>query len=159
MIADDVVTLIAADGYGVKGTDLFKGPLPTSPSRCLAVAEYGGEAPDYVFGEPGPAIDKPRAQVKARGKAFDYDGPRTVLELIYQAVCNRGAFIVNGTRYMSLFPLGSPSPLGQDANNCWVWVLNLAAEKDRSSLLGGNSRTESARAASAERADVERTDV
>jgi hypothetical protein len=131
MFCDHLIALIVADGFGTKNTDLFKGEFPTSPDLCVAVTDYAGREPLEVFGETSPAIERPSAQVKVRGAANDYDTPRTRLEKIYLALAARGAFVVNGTRYMNIAPISTPFTLGRGDNGCWVFAVNFTAMRDK----------------------------
>jgi hypothetical protein len=131
MLARDLTTLIVADGNGTEGTDLFIGDLPAAPDACAAVIEYPGTNAVRFFSTLS-VNENPRAQVKVRGVAFDYANPRNRIERIYQALMNRGSVVVNNTRYLDLEPLQPPFALEQDKNSRWVFAMNLAAMKERS---------------------------
>jgi hypothetical protein len=132
MLADHLMVLIVADGWGVKGTDLFKGDFPPQSAEfCVAVADYGGRPGEAIFGEVSPSIEYPRAQIKVRGVNEDYDTPRTRIEKIYQALEARGAFTVNGTHYLNLSALAPPGVIGRGQNGCWVFGLNIEAMREK----------------------------
>jgi hypothetical protein len=136
MVTDDLVQLIVDDGLGTFATDLFVGGFPVSaPDLCVAVTEYGGPAGVDFFGEVTPTLERPRVQVRVRGEAYDYDGPRTRLELIYQALGARSAFTVNGVRYLDLSPIQTPFPMGKDESNRWMFAVNFEALKERQTRM------------------------
>lgn len=143
MILDDVIDLIAADGYGVRDSTLFKHLLPDAPDACVVVGEYGGRPGEEIFGEPGPAIEYPRVQVRVRGTAYDYDTPRALAERIYQGFGRRGGFTINTTRYLALTPLQPPYPLDRDAANRYVFAVNLEAWKEPELVESPHAASES----------------
>lgn len=131
MLTDHLIALIVSDGLGTKNLDLFKGEFPPSPDLCIAVTDYAGREGLDVFGETSPAIERPSAQIKVRGAKDDYNSPRTRLEEIYLKLAARGAFVVNGTRYMNLSPITTPFVLGRGENGCWVFAVNFTAMRDK----------------------------
>jgi len=116
-VLDDLaVYLQDTVGTGTIGTSLFKGLMPSTPDVCIALYEYGGRAPDTVFGAATISLEYPRIQIVVRGASHDYDGPRDRAETIYQAVAQVGNQTVNSIRYQTITPLQSPFLLRRDAN-------------------------------------------
>jgi len=130
MVEDDIAALIATDGNGTVGGNVFIGPLPASPDLAVSVSPTVGPPPEYVYGEVDIAIEKPRVQVRVRGEERDYDAPRTLMEQIYRGLSRRGAFTVNSTRYLDLTPLQAPFVLGQDDTGRWIFAVNFEAWKE-----------------------------
>lgn len=135
MLGDDVLALIEGGGFGTAGTDLLLGAMPDSPDVCTVVTEYGGRGPTFVQGEALPTLEYPRIQLRTRGEALDYDTPREAMEALYQFFAGRAAEAVSGgARYLAWMPQQTPSTLGKDENERWVFVLNLEVWKELSSL-------------------------
>lgn len=133
MVVDDIASLIATDGFGTLSVDLFRGDLPPSPDGVAAVNEYPGGAAVTFFGTRS-INERPRVQILVRGVAYDSQTPRLRIERIYQALMDRGAFTVNSTRYMALEPVQPPFPMGKDDNKRWVYAVNFAVTKERTTL-------------------------
>lgn len=131
MLLDEVAAFIVADGHATLGTNLFLGSMPAKPDVALSLHEYPGGPPDFVFGTAGVAHEYPRVQVKARGAAADYAGPRRWLEAVYQDLAERVQSATStGTRYLDLSPVQPPFPLERDESNRWVFAVNFVAMKE-----------------------------
>jgi len=112
MVLDDVAALLVEAGLGALGTDIYLARMPDSPDASLAVREYGGMAPAYVFGGAAPTEEWPRIQLEAR--AGDYAAARLRIERAARALGAIRERDINSTRYHRLTPLGPPIPLGDD---------------------------------------------
>ncbi len=132
MVLDDVAALLAEAGLGTPGTDLFLARSPDSPDTVTVIREYGGMAPDYLYGSPDPTEEYPRVQIECRDT--DYAVARLRVERcarILGAVRDR---VVNDSFYYRISPLGSPVPLGEDESQRARIIVNLEAAKSPSPL-------------------------
>lgn len=129
MVLDEIAAFVATACSLTVGTTVFKGALPSSPDACMAVYEYPGVAPDYVFGVSGVSVEYPRVQIVARGAADDYSTPRSVAETAYRAIAAAAPQSLSSTRYLSMMPLQSPFVLNRDANGRVVIAFNVQLAK------------------------------
>lgn len=129
MLVPDVISLIVSDLLGVEGTNLFGGLLPDQPDLCICVSEHRGYEGVGFFGEPYPAIERPRLMVRVRGAKNDYATPRALIQQISNALANRGAVVVSGTRYLAFTPVQPPEAAGRDENDRWVFAVNFEVTK------------------------------
>ncbi len=132
MLLDDVLTILAEAGIATVGENLFKAEMPDSPDTAIAVREYGGLAPAYVFGGLHPSEERPRVQVECR--ALDYDVARARIERCARTLGAVRERVVNGTHYHRISPLGPPVPLGEDRGGRARIVVNVEACKAPSPL-------------------------
>jgi hypothetical protein len=128
----DIGGLVATASSVTLGTTLFLGTLPATPDACMAIKEYPGSPPDFVFGDNNISVEYPRVQVLARGAQDDYATARSQAELAYKALGAAVAQSISGTRYLAFRPLTAPFDLGRDANNRPIIGFNLLIEKGRS---------------------------
>lgn len=134
MLADDIVTFLAAEGIGTVGTDLIATTMPDDPDACGAVYETGGFDPEYALGGTEPALENPTAQIVFRGAPHDYDGPRAKAESAFKAIGKlRSAATVSG--YYLAQPLQSPFPFNRrtpDPKERPLIAFNVAFQKEPS---------------------------
>ncbi len=112
------------------GYDVLEGKMPHTPNKVIALTESGGTGPEKFLG--GGTVEQPAVQVRVRGEADDYAGPRLTIERIYQTLDGYGAFTVSGTRYLTLTPLQSPFLLRRDDNARCEFAVNFLVEKELS---------------------------
>lgn len=112
MLLEDVALLLADAGIGVVGESIFLARLPDSPPSATCVREYGGIAPDYLYGGSDPNEEWPRCQIETRDP--DYAAARLRIERVARTLGAVRERVVNGTHYHRITPLGSPVPLGED---------------------------------------------
>lgn len=133
MVLDDLATLLATACSLTVGTTLFKGAMPATPDACLALIEYPGIGPDFVFGQAAIAQESPRLQVLCRGGRDDYETPRDVAETAYRALAAAQPQTIASTRYQRFLPLQAPFRLGaQDENGRYVIAFNVQVDKELS---------------------------
>lgn len=126
---DEIGAFLATACSRTVGTDLFKGQLPSSPDASMAVVEYMGSAPDYVFGTSGVSVEYPRVQVVCRGAEGDYATPRAAIETAYRAMAAASAQSLSGTRYLAMRPLQAPFLLTKDDKGRIVLAFNCELQK------------------------------
>lgn len=121
----EATTSLLTTGYTV-----FRGFLPATPDKAVALFESGGSGQSNAF---GGTVEQPGLQVIVRGAPDDYDVARLQIEKLYQALSGWGAFTVAGTRYLSFTPLQAPFPLGgKDGNQRQTFSVNFLVQKELS---------------------------
>jgi hypothetical protein len=106
------------------GTNLFAGLMPNSPDECVALFEYPGGPPDYVFGPDSlPAISSPRIQVLVRDTKYALGRP--LIENVVRALETIVNQTVNGTYYERVERLQEPYLLHRDAARRVFFACNL----------------------------------
>ena len=134
MLLPELRTKLNALGIsGVSSQIIFLGRQPATPDSCITLFETAGAGPQYEFGGSTPAWERPSLQVLVRGDVNDYETPRQMIESIYQAFGNLGAFTQSGVRYQSIAPLQAPFQLTVDSSNRRNFVCNFLIEKGVSS--------------------------
>lgn len=126
---DELGAFVASACSLTLGTTVFLGMMPSAPDACIALYEYPGLGPDFVFGQSAVSLESPRVQVLVRGAKSDYEAPRAVAETAYRACAAAGAQLISGTRYLRIAPLQSPFRLGTDDNGRVLIAFNLQVEK------------------------------
>lgn len=86
--------------------------MPDLPDFCVAVYQYGGEAPDQTFGNSS-VTRKPRLQVVVRDRRADVAMNRA--EEIYDVLKEIKEQTVNGVYYNRVTPVSEPSEIGPDS--------------------------------------------
>lgn len=130
MLLVEIAAKLAAEGLVPSGYVVVKGKLPTSPDKVIAVYETGGLAPQRFFGN-SQSIEMPGLQFVVRGAANDYEGPKVVIDAIFQATLDWGAFTASGVRYVGVDAQQSPFPfLRSDDNLRTLHAFNAIAMKE-----------------------------
>ncbi len=128
MLASDVSAKLTALGL-TTGYVVIEGKMPHTPNKVIALTETGGSGADQFLGNA--PIENPSMQLRVRGEADDYNGPRLVIERIFQALTQAGAF-TQGARYLSFTPLQSPFLLKRDENVRCEFAVNFLIMKELS---------------------------
>jgi len=128
-LLDDLGTYLAAQvGTLTLGTNLYLGRMPDEPDTCVALYEYGGDAPVNVMGgDSMPPVEQPRIQILTR--ASGYSSARTLaLECwtAVEAVLNES---LSGTLYHRVSANQSPFPLERDSHDRVLFAQNFRVQK------------------------------
>lgn len=134
MIEDIGLYLVAASSLSLTlGTNLFLNYSPDNVNPMVSVTEYPGSAPARTFGG-GYQWEDARVQVMVRGVVDDPDTPRRLADKI-MARLNVGntklAGASTGYYYMTIEPVQSPYPMGQDNQGRIRWVNNYIVQPKR----------------------------
>ena len=131
MILDDLselATSALSTGTWVVGTNVFMGPLPSTPDTCLAfLGPYGG-APAVWAMSPGvgaggrPQVERPRVQALSRALRYD-DAEKNAVKLRYVLGGLYDA-TKNGVRYQSIVEVQEPFYLEKDVTGRTVFACN-----------------------------------
>ncbi len=113
------------------GYEVLRGKMPSSPDKVIALFESGGAGVQQFMCEIG-AIEEPTLQIRVRGIADDYDGPRLTIERIFQALLGYGAFSTATARYLSFTPLQSPFLFRRDDSKRVELAVNFLIQKELS---------------------------
>jgi hypothetical protein len=116
----------------VFGTNLFGGTLPAGPNFAVAMYEPSGAGPVEVMGPGLPAEDNPRLQVVVRSEPNNYVQARSVAWSIWRILAGVVDETINGTRYLRIAAVHSPSFLTRDDNERVLFVCNFEVLKDLS---------------------------
>lgn len=127
-----MTSVIETAGLATYGVDLFLGTLPSDPSLCCALIEYGGEPPLRTQNEgaahsSAQGGERPRFQLLCR--ATDYETGRSLIQSIWEvldAIVNEE---IVGTFYQRVSAVQQPFLLERDENDRWVFVANFTATK------------------------------
>lgn len=130
-VLEDMIVFLTGAGLGFTlGTNLHASIIPDSPDSVVAIFEYAGQPPDYVFGgRTLPAFSKPHVQVVTRGAAEDGLTPRTTIESVGRALEGIINQTINGTYYERVERVAEPSLLERDVNRRALWVWNFAVTR------------------------------
>ena len=110
------------------GTNLFLGRMPDTPDTCVAIYEYGGDAPISTMGSDAmPPVEQPRIQILCR--APGYSSARSLALscwTVVEAVLNE---TLSGTRYHRITANQSPFPLERDSHDRVLFAQNFRVQK------------------------------
>jgi len=132
VLLDDVAALLVEAGIGTLGETIFLARLPDSPHAALAIREYGGAQPDYLYVGYDPTQEWPRIQIECRDP--DYAAARLRIERCARTLGAIRERVVNGTHYHRITPLGPPVPLGEDESQRSRIIVNVETAKSVSPL-------------------------
>jgi hypothetical protein len=117
------------DALSLAGYTVKTGSLSATPDLLIAVYEYGGNPPDLGFGTSGIKYAHPGLNVKVRGAADDYAGPRAVAELIWLDLPKVQGIALGGTAIQLIKPSGSIALFDRDGNRRCVFNFNMIVDK------------------------------
>jgi len=107
------------------GTDLFLSKMPSTPDKCVALFDTGGLAPYLI----GVVLDRPTVQVKIRGKQGGYKDAYTVGESIKDFFEEQHDTIINGTRYLQIYPMQDVVFLNYDELDRPLFTINFRMDR------------------------------
>ena len=121
-VAKDIATLLAANGFGTLGTNIFGmewGPDSTD-AQILIIDVIGVDTQDK------DQYEHPSFQILKRGEragsASDvYDDIKAIHNFLIQQA---ESVTINATDYLGFEPLGSIGGLGRDDNDRYVYSMN-----------------------------------
>lgn len=110
------------------GTNLFLGRIPDDPDTCVALFEYGGNAPTSTMGGDAlPPIENPNIQVLTRGSG--YASARTLAFECWTAIEAILNETLTATLYHRVSANQSPFPLERDSQDRVIWAQNFRVMK------------------------------
>ncbi len=132
MLLAEMADYLSTNGIGTQGTDLFYGFMPDTPNTAVALYETGGlSAAHGMAPSPGLAkAERPRLQVVAR--STDYDVARLKIDAVWKLLDGLGDVVISGTRYLGVYAVSSPYPMGRDAEGRAFLTCNFDVTKSLS---------------------------
>lgn len=130
MLLDEIGNFLQTNGIGTVNTNIFLSEMPDQPDSCVALYEYQGFPPGFVFGKTIPIYEEPKFQVVVRD--VSYAAARLKANNIYKLLVGMGDQVLSGTRYLGIQALESPfaDPGGRDAANRAKVLCNYEAQKE-----------------------------
>lgn len=114
------------------GTDLFEGPLPEVPINCIAVTNFDNSAAlDRVMS--GSLVNQQAvwpAHLQIAVRNTDKATAISRAKAAFDALDNF-AGTLSGVTYHNIEAQGEPAFLKKDANESWVYIFDIVAEKQR----------------------------
>lgn len=121
-VSKDIATLLAANGFGTLGIDIFFGEWgKDSTDEQILILDTGGI--DTVDKDQ---YEQPAFQVLQRG------GKQKSVSVVYDAARLIDIFLkeqlplvtINGTDYLGFDPVSTPTGIGRDENDRYVYTMN-----------------------------------
>lgn len=145
MLLGEVGTYLAARSTAVpfnttltRGTNLFEGDMgpgsgaATDPIAQVALAEYGGPAPEHDLGAETTRIEFARFQVRVRHSVYA-TGRLLIQQIAAALVAIGGNETLSSVKYLTINALQSnPTQMPRDENRRWHWTWNFEAWKEPS---------------------------
>ena len=104
------------------GTNLFLNAIPDEPNTASAVVEYGGAAPDYVFGRDLPVNENARVAITSRStSSTKARADAHAAWVAMQAIENES---LSGTSWLRASAVQSPFLLYRDEQGRVVYQCN-----------------------------------
>lgn len=120
-VSFDIITLLAANGFGTSGVDLFGMEWGVNVAKQILVMDTAGfDSPQKL------QFEQPGFQILARGEktkspTLVYDDARAIqIFLINQPTL----VTINGTDYLGFEPQGNLAGIGRDSNQRYVYSMN-----------------------------------
>ena len=118
--AEDMSSILASALSLVEGSVLFISREPDSPDAVVTVFDTGG-------GEPSSGTENnefPTIQVRVRGTVMDYETAYELIDSIKNTLHNLASQTINSTKYIGVWASSDIIPLGYDASDRPILVLN-----------------------------------
>jgi len=132
MVVEEVGSYLVAQGLAVLGQDLFLHVLPDKPDEAASLINYLGDEPDYIQEERKVDVENPRLQLAVRSMRPEVCRLRA--EKMYQSLMQVRNQTLNGTRYLWVRPVDSPSMIGRDENGRFLTTVNFRITKELTSV-------------------------
>ena len=130
--AVDIANLLAANGFGTYASTIFASRVPDSPDVVMVVSSVTAREPMLATGKTaGTFLDtaRPNVQVWLRDKAGQNAAGYNRAAAVRKFLHGKSSFIVNGTRYHSVFALSDIGELGVDEKLRPVFSINFRMER------------------------------
>ena len=127
----DIASILASNGLGTLGIDIFVGTMPPFPHLCLAIYDTGGNPPNAKW-----LRDEPTTQVNIRGNIGNYQGAWTLAQQVKDVLLGLAPQLIGGTNYVLFVQIGDIFSDGPDANNRPILITQWQLVRELTS--GGN---------------------
>lgn len=122
---DDVKTRI--ESLNIVGYTVHCGYMPATGNVIVAY-EYGGNPPEFGFGQAGLKYKHPGLNIKVRGDVKDYAGPRAVIEQVMNDLATVQVTTLGSTAIHMMKPTGSPALFERDGNERCTFNVNFIVD-------------------------------
>lgn len=129
MLLKDLTLWLELDGIGTRATNLFYGPMPTSPDLLVDLNEYGGLDNEPHMGGSTVNLEFPSVQALVRGARGDYDTPRLLIQQVVTSFAKIGDTVIGVTKYGCVMAKQPPFYLMTDQNFRHVFAVNFHVQK------------------------------
>lgn len=120
---DDLGAYVDTNTSLTLGTDLFLGLMVDNVANCVALYEEGGTTGMYTQGSSNlPKFERPQLQLIVRNTS--YSTGRSLADTVYRLLTQVANQTINGTKYLRIEALGTPSVMERDANRRVLFVCN-----------------------------------
>jgi hypothetical protein len=110
--AADIGAMLAANGVGTIGTNIFISLMPNTPDAVIALYDSGG-----FPGESGYKYEYPTIQVRIRGAKGQYISAYAKAEAVRNFLHDRANITWGVNRYIGIWSMSDILFLGQDELN------------------------------------------
>jgi hypothetical protein len=131
-VLNEIAAKLEAVGLGTQTVDIFVGRLEAEPDVQIAVATYGGLAPEFGFGTAGVKYETPAVQIRVRGVEQDLLGPMARAKTAHDELAKVEATALSGVFYHWIHPQQPPFELERDQKGRVIVAFNCLCEKEPS---------------------------
>lgn len=126
-VSIDIMTFLAANGFGVIGTDLFAMAWGEGVDAQILIMDTGGIDTDLKL-----VVENPTFQILARGdKNIDINATFGVIRSAHEFLISAKDPVISGTAYIGGFePRGIINSLGRDNNDRVMFSANYFTFRD-----------------------------
>lgn len=110
---DDLALYLENNNFGVRGTSIFLGIIPSEPRSFICITQEYGYDSHKVFGIQGIAYDEPRLIVLSKDPL--YQTAYEKCDQVYRLFGEVNNQVINETFYLSLLPEMPPYFFEMDA--------------------------------------------
>lgn len=138
-VITDLVSYLPAQGAQngttlTFGTNFFAGIMPNTPDLCVALFEYPGSDPEWVFGTATPVFSMPRIQIVVRCVEGAYTTGRPLIEQITRTLEAATGTQITSTVYYDIKRLQDPFFMHRDTSRRIYFAVNMGIRKSPGSL-------------------------
>ncbi len=110
------------------GTNFFYGLLPETPDNSVVLLENSGVSPVFTQGSVNtPKIERPQLQFIVRNTSYENGSAlANSLYLFLTAIANQS---INGTQYLRVVAMSSPSVIERDDNRRVLFTCNFDIQR------------------------------
>jgi len=122
------IVSLGLTGYGA--AQVYRGEMPNSPNKLIAVYQYAGNPPELGFGIPGAQYVHPGLKVIVRGDPTDMEGPAAIMDAIYNDLITVQDEVLGSTRYLMIKANQQPFLDARDSNQRCIWSCNFICDRE-----------------------------
>ncbi len=121
-VSKDIATLLAGNGFGTLGTDIFFGEwgIDSTDEQTLIVDTAGQDTVDKAQYE-NPAFQVLRRGGRQKSVSVVHDAARAIHVFLIE---QPSLVTINSTDYLGFDPVSNPAGIGRDDNDRYVYSMN-----------------------------------